>query len=113
MICFFWDLTSLHKSAMKSSGFGWARASAVELLGGSFLADDEFCANTGLVAANMTSIRVITKKFFWFTDSFLTAKVLPAIVDSVNSPACTIPIEQHCVSFNRSRSRCRRVIDRC
>src|SRR6266566_1173800 len=52
---------------MKSSGFRW-EASAVELLAASFLADDEFCANAELVAANATNIRVITRKFFWFTD---------------------------------------------
>ena len=37
---------------MKSSGFGWDAPSAVELLAASFLADDEFCANAELVAAN-------------------------------------------------------------
>src|SRR6266853_1523008 len=31
--------------------------------------------------------------------------MLPAIVNNVNSPACTIPIERHRVSLNRSRSR--------
>src|ERR1700731_1314656 len=73
MICFFWDLTSLRKSSMKSSVFGWEASSAVELLAASFLGDDEFCANAELVAANATNIRVITRNFFWFTGSFLTA----------------------------------------
>jgi len=31
--------------------------------------------------------------------------VLPAIVNNVNSPACTIPIERHRVSLNRNRPR--------
>src|SRR5207245_1702006 len=60
---------------MNSSGFGWEVSSAVELLAASFLADDEFCANAELVAANATNIRVITRNFFWFTGSFLTAKL--------------------------------------
>src|SRR5713226_540935 len=98
MICFFWDLTSLRKSSMKSSGFGWDAPSAVELLAASFLVDDELCANAELVAANATNIRVITRHFFWFTGSSLKgklswARVLPAIVNNVNSPACTIPME--------------------
>src|SRR5712692_71405 len=59
---------------MKSSGFGW-ESSAVELLAASFLADDEFCANTELVPANATNVRVITRNIFWFTGSFLTAKL--------------------------------------
>src|SRR5258708_38886850 len=75
MICFFWDLTSLRNSSMKSSGFGWETPSAGELLAASFLADEEFCANTELVAANATNIRAITRAFFWFTGSFLTAKL--------------------------------------
>src|SRR5258707_161392 len=109
MICFFWDLTSLRKRSMKSSGFGWEAASAVEVLAASFMADGEFCANAELVAANAANSRVITRDFFWFTGSFLTAKlelgrVLPAIVNNVNSPACTIPIERHRVFLNRSRS---------
>ena len=74
MICFFWDLTSLRKSSMKSSGFGWEASSAVELLAAVFLAADEFCANAELVAANATNIRVITRNFLWFTGSFLTTK---------------------------------------
>src|SRR5689334_12175789 len=74
MICFFWDLTSLRNSSMKSSGFGWEVSSAVELLAASFLADEEFWANAELVAANATNIRVITRNVFWFTGSFLTAK---------------------------------------
>src|ERR1700686_2452460 len=75
MISFFWDLTSLRKSSMKSSGFGWEASSAVELLAASFLADDEFCANAELVATNATNIRVITRNFFWFTGYFITAKL--------------------------------------
>src|SRR5882724_9613366 len=71
MICFFWDLISLRKSSMKSLGFSLEASSAVELLAASFLADDEFCANAELVAANMANIRVITRNFFWFTGSFL------------------------------------------
>src|SRR5260370_31369374 len=95
---------------MKSSGVGWEAWSAVALLAASFLADDESCANAELVAANATNIRVITRKFFWFTGSFLTAKLelgasAARIVNNVNSPACTIPIERHRVSLNRSRSR--------
>src|SRR4029077_12585735 len=75
MICFFWDLTSLRKSSMKSSGFGWEASFAVELLAASFLSDNEFCANAEFVAANATNIRVITRTFFWFTGSFLRAKL--------------------------------------
>ena len=60
---------------MKSSGFGWEASPAVELLAASFLADDEFCASAELVAANPTNIRVITRNFFWFTGSFLRAKL--------------------------------------
>src|SRR5882724_13373024 len=60
---------------MKSLGFGWDTSSVVEVLGASFLADDEFCANVELVAANATNIRVITRNFFWFTGSFPYAKV--------------------------------------
>jgi hypothetical protein len=75
MICFFWDLTSLRKSSMKSSSFSWEASSAVELLAASFLADDEFCGNAELVAVNAINIRVITRHFFWFTGSFLTAKL--------------------------------------
>src|SRR6266576_3732053 len=75
MICFFWDLTSLRNSSIKSSGFGWEASSVVELLAASFLADDEFCANAELGAANATNIRVITRNVFWFTGSFLTAKL--------------------------------------
>src|SRR5260370_23790413 len=75
MICFCWDLTSVRKGSMKSSGFGWEASSAVALLGASFLADDEFCANAELVAANATNIRVIPRTFFWFMGSFLTAKL--------------------------------------
>jgi hypothetical protein len=74
------------------------------------LADEEFWANAELVAANATNIRVITRNVFWFTGSFLTAKPelggsARAIVNNVNSPACTIPIERHRVSLNWSRSR--------
>src|ERR1700687_1989906 len=111
MICFFWDLTSLRKSSMKSPEFGWESSFAVELLATSFLGSDEFCADAEFVAANETSIRLITRHFFWFTGSFLTAKLelgarsLPAIVHNVSSPACTIPIERHRVSLNRSGSR--------
>jgi hypothetical protein len=96
---------------MKSSGFGWEASFAVEILAtSSFLTDDEFCANAELVAANATNIRVITRKFFWFTGSFLTTKLefganTARIVNNVNSPACTIPIERHCVSLKGSRSR--------
>jgi hypothetical protein len=75
MICFFWDLTSLRKSSMKSSGLGWEASPADERLAASFLADDEFCANAELVTTNTTNIRVIAKNFFWFTGSFLTAKL--------------------------------------
>src|SRR5579864_2768270 len=75
MICFFWDFTSLRKSSMKSSGFGWEASSAVELLAASFLADNEFCANAELVAANANNIRVITRNVFWFTGSFHTANL--------------------------------------
>src|SRR6266481_6817103 len=75
MICFFWDLMSLRKSSMKSLGFSLEASSAVEPLAASFLADDEFCPNAELVAANATNIRVITGNFFWFTASFLTARV--------------------------------------
>ena len=53
---------------MKSSGFRW-EASAVELLAASFLADDEFCANAELVAANAINIRVITRNVFLSTGS--------------------------------------------
>src|SRR5712675_1756954 len=109
MICFFWDLTSLRKSSMKSSGFGWEASSAVEPLAASFLADDEFCANAELVAANATNIRVITRNllvhgFLPYSETRV-GRVLPAIVNNVNSPACTIPIERHRVSLNRSSSR--------
>jgi hypothetical protein len=71
---------------MKSSEFGWESSFAVELLAATFLGSDESWANAECVAANPTSIRVITKTFFWFTGSFLTAKLglgtrsLPAIV---------------------------------
>jgi hypothetical protein len=51
---------------MKPSGFGWEASPAVELLAASCLADDEFCANAELVAANAANIRVITRNFFWF-----------------------------------------------
>src|ERR1700722_3749571 len=74
MICFFWDLTSLRKSSMKSSGFGWEASFAVELLTKSFLGDDEFCANAEFAVTNETDSRVITINFFWFTGSFLAAK---------------------------------------
>src|SRR6266436_3483576 len=75
MICFFWDLTSLRKSSMKSSNFGWDASFAVELLAASFLVGDEFCANAELVAANAINTRVIARHFFWFTGSFLTEKL--------------------------------------
>src|SRR5258708_155153 len=95
---------------MKSFGFRLEALSAVELLAASFLADDEFCANAELVAANATTIRVITRNFFWFTGSFLTAKLeLGASAarncQQLNSQACTIPIERHGISLNRSKSR--------
>src|ERR1700741_2285831 len=97
MICFFWDLTSLRKSSMKSSGFGWEESFGVGLLAASFLADDEFCANAELVAANATNIRVTTRNFFWFTGSFLTATLelgaSAAYNFNVNSSACTLPID--------------------
>jgi hypothetical protein len=60
---------------MKSSVFGWESSFAVELLAATFLGSDEFYANAEFVAANATSIRVITRNFFWFTGSFLTAKL--------------------------------------
>src|SRR5271170_4839911 len=79
LICFFWDLTSLRNGSMKSSALAWEVSSAVELLAASFLTGDEFCANAELVAANAPDIkvitRVITRHFFWFTGSFLTAKL--------------------------------------
>jgi len=95
---------------MKSSGFGWDAPSAVELLAASFLPDDEFCANAELVAANATNIKVITRNFFWFTGSFLKGKLELGAGAARNCqqrelPACTIPVERHRVSLNRSRSR--------
>src|ERR1700739_3612077 len=75
MICFFWDLTSLRNSSMKSSNFCGEASSAAEPLAASFLAGDRFCANAELVAANAINSRLITRHFFWFTGSFLTAKL--------------------------------------
>jgi hypothetical protein len=71
---------------MKSSEFGWESSFVVEFLATMFLGSDEFWAKAECVAANATSIRVITRNFCWFTGSFLTAKLelgarsLPAIV---------------------------------
>src|ERR1700747_1105347 len=75
MICFFWDLTSLRKSSMKSSAFGWEASLPVESLGASLLADGECCANAEFVATNAVNIRVIAKTFFCLTGSFLTVKL--------------------------------------
>jgi hypothetical protein len=60
---------------MKSSDSGWEASAAVELVAALFFAEDEVCANATLVAANATNITVIARKFFWFTGSFLTAKL--------------------------------------
>src|SRR6201990_2593687 len=75
MICFFADLTSLRNRSIKSLGSSWEGLPAVELLVTSLLPDDEFCANAELAAANATSIRVVTRNLFWFTGSFLMAKL--------------------------------------
>src|SRR3954471_7385297 len=74
MICFFSDLTSWRKSSMKSLGFGCGASYLVEVLEASFLADGEFCANE-FAAVNAINIRVMTRDFFRFTDSFLTVKL--------------------------------------
>src|SRR3954453_7661271 len=93
---------------MKSSGFAWEASFAVEILAASFLADDEFCANTELVPANATNVRVITRNVFWFTGSFLTAKLelgasaarncqqreLPSTHDSSRATSCIPQPEQ-------------------
>src|ERR1700693_4736543 len=109
MICFFWDLTSFRRRSMKSLGFGWESSFAIEPLAGSFLAGTEFCANAEFVAASATNIRVITRKFFWFTGSFLTAKLELGASAARNCQQRELSSmhdsnERHRVSLNRSRS---------
>ena len=83
----------------------------IELLAASFLGSDEFCANAKFVAASTITIRVITRKFFWFTaflpysETRVGRKCCPQLSTTPKSPACTIPIEWHRITLSRSRSR--------
>jgi hypothetical protein len=65
MICFFWDLISLRKRSTKS-GLACEASFGAEVLTASFLAGVEFYASAEFAAANTTSVRVITRSFFWF-----------------------------------------------
>jgi len=96
---------------MKSSGFCWESSFVIELLAASLLGSDGFCANATFVAASTITIRVITRKFFWFTaflpysETRVGHKGCPQLSTTPNSLACTIPIEWHRVTLSRSGSR--------